>query len=164
MREQIKVYYDEKPYLVPQGTTLNEVKKLLNIDIGTPIIAAKVNGEILSLNNVLAKEDHINFLGKDDFDGVKIYNAGLRFLFEVAVKEVYKNEYKEEIEVLFNHSIGGGVHVSIEAENKITKELVVLVEEKMNELSSKNLIITKMNIPKKEAYSYYDHINHEEKD
>lgn len=163
MNEKVRVFFGNETVLVDKGITFYEIKKLLSDKINFPVIGVKVNYEITSLTNVITKDSNVEFFGAKDIDGAKIYKSGLQFIFEVAIKELYKKNYHSSCEIFFNHSIGNGIHVTVEAEFPFAEPMIEELEAKINELINADLPIVKMNISKKDAFTFYQSIQDQEK-
>ena len=163
MNEQFKVTYGDTTISVEKGLTFYEISKRFQDKVSFPIVGIKVNYEITSLSNKIVKDSVVEFISETDLDGAKIYKAGLEFVFEVAMKELYINNYKTNCEVIFNHSIGNGIHVAVESEKPFTGEMIEELQDKMQTIIKQDIPITKLNIAKKDAYNYFQAINDKEK-
>ncbi|MGI6782232.1 MAG: nucleoside kinase [Acholeplasmataceae bacterium] len=74
-----------KEILVKNHTTLLEISQMLNIKP----YAAKVNKRMRELNSRLLSDSEVEFLYLTDSDAVRIYEAGLRFIVAMAIKNLY---------------------------------------------------------------------------
>ena len=79
----------------------------------------------------------------------KVYQAGLKFVLYVAVKNILK------CDVNYAHSLDKGLYVKIMTERTITEADIDQVRIEMEKLISANHLINKLTVPKKEAYDYY---------
>lgn len=163
MNEQFKVTYGDMTISVDRGLTFYEITKLFQNKVNFPVVGIKVNYEITSLSNKIIKDSVVEFISEKDLDGAKIYKAGLEFVFEVAMKELYINNYHTPCEVIFNHSIGNGIHVAVESDKPFTGEMIEELQDKMSSLIKQDIPIIKLNIAKKDAYNYFQTINDKEK-
>lgn len=163
MNEQFKVTYGDMTISVDRGLTFYEITKLFQDKVNFPVVGIKVNYEITSLSNKIIKDSVVEFISEKDLDGAKIYKAGLEFVFEVAMKELYINNYHTPCEVIFNHSIGNGIHVAVESDKPFTGEMIEELQDKMSSLIKQDIPIIKLNIAKKDAYNYFQTINDKEK-
>ncbi len=163
MSEQFKVTCGDKTILVDKNVTFYDISKQFQNDFPFEIVGVKVNYEITSLTSRISKDSVLEFFGKDDLDGAKIYKSGLKFVFEVAIKDLYKNNYQSDCEIIFNHSIGNGIHVTIISEVPFVEKMIAELKTKMVDLVNQDTKIAKLNISKKDAYNYYQQINDQEK-
>ena len=68
----------------------------------------------------------IEFINTNDLIGNRIYKAGLKFLFLVALQEVFNG-----FDVSFEHSVPRGMLGFIEGSRILTQEDISLIKEKM---------------------------------
>ncbi len=73
----------------PLGTTLEEIKEDLKIDLGNPICGALVNHKVKELSFSVVKSKRIRFIDYTDPDGRRLYVRSLLFLLYVAVRETF---------------------------------------------------------------------------
>lgn len=131
----------------PKGTTFYEVCKDCNLE---NIVGYRKNNEVFSLDNVVNENVCIEFINTEDIIGNKIYKAGLKFLFEVALKETFEN-----LEVSYEHSVPRGMLAKVIGTKILTQEDIVKIKGKMCEIIDANEKITKLNISPKDAIKYY---------
>ena len=121
------------------------------------IIGVKVNKEIVSMQEKIYKNSTITFLDLFDPYGYRMYQGALKFIFEVAVKDVFKN-----VEVYFLHSVPKGIMTEIKG-IEITKEDLSKIKKEMANIIQNDEKIIKYNILKKDAILYYEKQNQLEK-
>lgn len=131
----------------PKGTTFYEVCKDCNLE---NIVAYRKNNEVFSLDNLVDASETIEFINTDDIIGNKIYKAGLKFLFEVALKELYP-----DLEVSYEHSVPRGMLARIIGDKKITLEDIALIKGQMCKIIDANDRFIKLNISAKDTIKYY---------
>lgn len=153
MFDRLKVTINGIEQEIPKGTTLEELTKEYNTDSSRPIILAKVNNRIRELNYSVVKNKNIEFLDWSSAAGNKAYINGLLFLVSYAVKELYGKT--AEIYVL--HSIDKGIY--IETSFELDENKVQEIENKMHEVVNKDMSITKVEVDKNDAISYYTDMN-----
>ena len=115
---------------VAVNTKIIDIIGLLPDNIRNKVIGAKINNEIMDFNTSLKRDTTINFFDVNDLAGYKMYQAGLKFVLEAALKDIYKDEF----EVVFNHSIMRGIHASIVGDRAFTLDDVKRVREQMREI------------------------------
>lgn len=154
--DMIKITFNDniiKEY--PKGTLFYDVSKDCKID---NIVGYKINNEVFSLATKVTKDEVIEFINTDDIIGNKIYKAGIKFLFEVALKEVYPT-----LEINYEHSVPRGMLGEITGDKILTQDDISKIKGKMSEIIDNNDIIEKLNIAPKEAIRYYENKNEYEK-
>ncbi len=130
-----------------RGTTFYEMSKDFPME---NIMAVKIDNEVYSLDTKVFEDAKPEFINTNDIIGNKIYKAGLKFLFEVALIETFP-----ELEVSFEHSVPRGMLGVVEGNKIITQEDLQKIKHKMDEIVNENAIIQKLNISPKEAIKYY---------
>ncbi|MGN1373780.1 MAG: nucleoside kinase [Bacilli bacterium] len=136
---------------VAVNTKIIDIIGLLPDNIRNKVIGAKINNEIMDFNTSLKRDTTINFFDVNDLAGYKMYQAGLKFVLEAALKDIYKDEF----EVVFNHSIMRGIHASIVGDRAFTLNDVKRVREQMSKIILEDLPFRKLNVDSKEAYNYF---------
>lgn len=140
-------FNDGSKKMYPKGIKLYDVSK--DYSVGNAILGAKINNEITPLDTKLSKDVEINFFDFNDLAGYKMYQAGLKFIFEVALKE-----YDTSLEVIYDHSVPKGILAEIVGK-VINKEDLAAIKGKMANIISEDLRFQKFNVLKKEAYEYF---------
>lgn len=141
----------------PKGITYYEISQDLKFKKNT-ILGVKVNNEINPLDSKATTDANLEFFDMSDLAGYKMYKSALKFLFEVAAKEVIKN-----CRVHFLHSVPRGILSEIHTQGNLTNEDVKKIKEKMNEIVDSEELYQKYNLLKKDAYNYFLSLNEKEK-
>ncbi|MBQ6687044.1 MAG: nucleoside kinase [Bacilli bacterium] len=150
--ERITITFDDgtkKEY--PNGITYYEVSK--DYKLSNEILGVKVNNEIMPLTSKITKDTKVDFFDFNDLAGYKMYQAGLKFIFEVALKTYNKN-----LDVTYLHSVPKGILAEITGDYNITKEDLGKIKGIMANLITEDNRFYKFNVLKKEAYHYYENI------
>lgn len=132
----------------PKGITFYEVSK--DFKLANEILGVKVNNEIFSLDTVINKDTTVEFFDFNDLAGYKMYQAGLKFIFEVALKE-----YDKDLEVIYEHSVPKGILAEIIGPKALSKDDIATIKGRMASIISEDHRFFKYNVLKKEAYDYY---------
>ena len=98
-----------------KNTTYYEISR--GFSLGSEILGVKVNNEVFSLSDRATRDEIVNFIDLNDLTGNKMYISGLKFIFEVALKEVFPN-----LEITYQHSVPKGVLGEIVGDKVITQE------------------------------------------
>ena len=94
-------FQDNTVHEYDRGTTYFEISKAFAME---NIMGFKVNNEVYSLDTKALEDEKIEFINTSDIIGNKIYKAGLKFLFEVALVETFS-----DLEVSYEHSVPRGM-------------------------------------------------------
>ncbi len=139
-----------------KNTTYYEISKSFNC--GKEILGVKINNEFIPLNRKATTDAVVKFVGLDDVTGNKVYKSGLKFIFEVALKEVFPN-----LEIYYLHSVPKGFLGEIVGDVNITPEDLKKIRDVMDEIIKEDIPIQKLTVKKKEAIEFYEKRNAEEK-
>ena len=138
-----------------KGITFYEISKDV---VMNNIMGVKIDNEVYSLDTKVYENKKVEFINTNDIIGNKIYKAGLKFLFEVALVETLP-----ELEVSFEHSVPKGMLGIVEGEKTITQEDLSAIKRRMDEIVKEDAIIQKLNVSPQEAIKYYRHFKEYEK-
>lgn len=157
MRDIRITFPDETQKNFLYGTPLYEISEFYQPKMKHSIIGARVNGEILPMQTKIVKDSSVSFLDVLNPYGYRMYQSALKFIFEVAVKEIFSN-----VEVLFLHSVPKGIMAEIKGKT-LEKEDRNKLKEAMSKIIQSDEKIIKYNVEKKEAIKYFKKHNQEEK-
>ena len=144
-------FEDKSETTFPVNTTVSEIALKYQSKMKNPIIGARLNNEIVSMDYKLTKDAKLDFLDFTDPYGYRMYQGGLKFIYEVAIKELF-----EHAEVRFWHSVPKGIMTEIISEKNILKDDLTKIKQKMEEIVKANLKIEKLNVLSKDAIKYYE--------
>lgn len=150
MLENIKVYVDEKEEIIKKGITLLELSKMYDNMFLHKIIIAKVDSEYHELNDPINKTCHIEFFDLTDSFANRVYLNGLVYLTNYCFKEVFGTKGYLNTK----HSADKGLY--IESSIKLTREMLQILEDKMQEIVKDNLKIHKVTILRDDAINYFN--------
>ncbi|BBE30141.1 uridine kinase [Tepiditoga spiralis] len=149
MKIKLRNLEEKKVYEIPEGSTFGVLAKKHELETGRTVFAVKYNNNIKELFKIPNEDGIIEFLDLSTSDGVKIYQRGLLFLLEIALKELNKNE-----NLYVQSSIGNGLYCEFETKNP-SEDFINKLKEKMNELIEQNLPFKKENIEKFKAIKMF---------
>lgn len=129
-----------------------------NYEDNPNIFACKVNGEITSLSEKAIYDEEIEFIYKNSYEGRNMYKSALKFLFLVALKNLYP-----ESEAFFEHSVPVGIFSNIKINQSLTNIDVMNIKKEMDRLVSLDILINKKIIRKKEGLMLYNKTKEYEK-
>ena len=159
MKQDIEITLNRnKKIIVPYNTTIKEIA-LNNFEVcDNKIVGAKIDNQIVDFKREIKRNVDIELFDINNIDGYKMNQAGLKFVLEVALKNNYPGS-----EVLFDHSIGNGIHTTI-LNTIFTEEDVKKLKKEMDILIEKDLLIQKLIIERDEAISFYKKKGYVEKE
>lgn len=130
----------------------------LDYPMENKVIAAKVNNEIFPLDTKVTKSETVEFIDVTSLAGYKAYQSGLKYLFLVAVSEIYP-----DADVHFLHSVPRGILSEIRMPHNLTSDDVSKIKGAMAALVEKKERIYRYNMEEKDANKYYLKVGEEEK-
>lgn len=143
-----KEFEKETPYYV--------IGKEFNM--GKNILGVRVSNEVKSLNSKAHNDAEITFIDLNDITGNRIYKSGIKFVFEVALKEAYP-----DLDIVYQHSVPNGFLAEIVGDRDIIEGDISKIKGVMARIISDDIRINKLNVKKKEALAYYEKMNQKEK-
>lgn len=143
----VKVMGEEKK--IPAGMTYQELSSEYKSKFKFPIILAKVGNNYKELNEIVSKDEDIEFLDLKDFFANKAYVNGLIHLTSYAAEKTFGPLSK----IFVMHSIDKGIYITTNFE--LTEKKLNQLKSKMQEFVEQNLSITKCRVLKEEAIEYY---------
>lgn len=152
----LKVYYKNQTLNVNYNTSLEEVKKQLQL---TNVYAAQVNNKIRELTFKLAEpENDVLFLDLSHPQAVNIYEASLRYLVVMAFYHVFP-----EKKVRFSYYSSQSLLVTLENNAEFNLEMFEQIQKKMIVLVAQKLKIEKKSFSLEKALEIYDSFGFENK-
>ena len=158
MEDIVITFENKETKKFPMNTTVYEIAKYYQKECSTDILGARINNEVVVMNTKINKDSEIEFLDINDPYGYRMYQGALKFIFEIATKEVFK-----DVEVNFLHSVPKGIMAEIKGNFNIIKDDISKIKEAMAKIISDNEKIEKFNVLKKEAIKYFKENNQLEK-
>ncbi|MEG0994412.1 MAG: nucleoside kinase [Bacilli bacterium] len=149
MFEEISIKVMGETKVVQEGTTLYTLSKEYQSKFKYKIVLAKENGLYKELNEKITGPCDIVFYDLLDRMGNRVYVNGLVYLNVYAVKELYG----PDANIMIEHSIDKGL--CVKTNFPLTKEIVNEISLKMQSLASNDLDISKVNIERTTAMSYF---------
>ncbi len=146
----MRIIYKGQEIEVQEGITIREALKeqIANGDV-EEVIAARFNNNIESLNLPIHKDGEIELFNRQDRDGREIYIRGLLFLMCKAFSEVYP-----KANLTVDYQLSNAMFGSVD-NMEITEEMILNVKNKMLEIISKDMPITKIVMTQEEADEFY---------
>ena len=127
-----KQYHD-----IPCGTSLKELYKMLALEMPHPVIAARVNYKVQSLNFLIYKPKDIEFIDTTSESGRRCYIRTLSMVMACAVRELWA-----DCDLRIEHPISRGFYCTIresrEVAKPITSNVVAQLKARMQQIISEN--------------------------
>lgn len=149
-KEIVITYKQTEPCSFKAGISLYDISKSYQKYFSYPIVAAKVNNDIVGLNEVINKSSEVTFYDRSSYHGNTTYSRTLQFILIVSVYELFG----KEVEVTIEHSIDKGFYCEITGID-ITENSIQKLKEKMHSLVSQNICIEKLSVSRLEAMNYF---------
>ena len=118
---------------IPCGTSLQALYEQLNLTLPFPVIAARVNYKVQSLNFLIYKPKDIEFIDASSESGRRCYIRTLSMVMACAVRELW-----EDCDLRIEHPISKGFYCTIresrEVAKVITPELIAQLKNRMQQI------------------------------
>lgn len=137
------------------GVTIKELAHEYEKVSDMIIIGARVNDSIVDFDTKIMEDTNIEFFDYTDPSGNKMYQAGLKFVMIIAVKELWNKN------VTFKFSIDKGIFAEID--KRLTDQDIEDLRIKMNEIISYDYPIKRCVTRKLDAIKYYQSTEENEK-
>ncbi len=151
MAKNVKVNFrDIASIEVPIDTSFKEISEQFQEYFEYPILVAKVDNDIVDLQEKITKKCDIDFLDRSSLAGNHIYRKSLQFMLVLAVKRLFG----PQAEVLIEHSVSKGVYCEL-VDIKITKSILKNIESEMKKIVEEDLIFTKISASRIDSIKYF---------
>jgi uridine kinase len=125
---------------IPCGTSLKDLYNQLQLDMPYPVIAARVNYKVQSLDFLIYKPKDIEFIDATSESGYRCYIRSLSMVMACAVRELWPN-----CDLRIEHPISRGFYCTIresrEVAKVITQEVVSQLKSRMESIIAENRAI-----------------------
>ena len=131
MQNKITIYCKNiKEYVdIPCGTSLKDLYQQLALEMPYPVIAARVNYKVQSLNFLIYKPKDIEFIDATSESGYRCYTRTLNMVMAYAVRELWP-----DCDLRIEHPISKGFYCTIRKSREETK---VITPELVQELKAR---------------------------
>lgn len=140
------------------NTSFLEISKDFKNYYNFPILIAKVNNHITSLNDTVTRDCKVSFYDRSSHVGHFVYENTVQFIMIVAIKQILGRDTEIKIE----HSIDNGVYCEI-TNRDINIDTVHKIEAKMADIVSDGLTIHKVSVSRVDAMQYFKNIGQYDK-
>ena len=147
---------DGKKISFPKYTTYYDISK--SLELPNDVLGVMVNNRITSLNDRADQNATIKFLDVCDQNGNRIYVAGLKMVFEYALKKILPTA-----SVKFSYGLPKGIVADVEYSKEITNEEIGLIRKSMSKTVTDDKLIEKLIVKNSDGIAYYDEIGNQVK-
>lgn len=145
----MKIQYQDKILEIKKEITIQELLKEEIKQSKYPIIGAIFNNEYVNLSYLLKEEGEIKLIDIASKEGTKIYRRTIIYILGKAVEEVCPDK-----KIIVNYQLPNSMFCEIE-NTEITEEIVQKLNDKMHEITQKDLPIKQIVMTRKEAEEFY---------
>lgn len=114
-------------------------------------LGVRVGGETLSLTEPAQEGAEAALITYSSTEGRLIYERSLRFVFLLAVAQLYPDR-----RVRIEHSLGNGVYALINGETALTPQMVHKIEERMRQIVEADLPFEKSIVTREQAIAHFE--------
>ena len=136
---------------VPAGSSVGDALAQAGIPIGPDILAAKVNGVPSDLSRRLHEDAAIEPLNFASAEGREVYRHSSTHIMAQAVKEVFPTA-----QLTIGPALEEGFYYDFAFDRPFTPDDLASIEARAKEIIKRNLGITRKELPKEEAISFFE--------
>ncbi len=114
-------------------------------------LGVRVGGETLSLTDAAQENAEASLITYESTEGRLIYERSLRFVFLLAVKQLYPDR-----RVRLEHSLGSGVYAVINGDTALTPQMVHKIEDRMREIVRADLPFVRNAVTREQAIAHFE--------
>lgn len=155
MNQSIEITIENKIFLAPCGATLKEILQTSELFLddnyqNNPIVAAKVNFEIMSLAEPLTHNAIIIPVFLFSSIGKRIYRKSISYLLCCAAQTIFPNR-----RLRIGHSLGDGYYFRFDKVNYIGEDEISKISKEMKRLVNEKKDIAIKVLPYQKAIDYF---------
>lgn len=152
MEDKIKIYCKNNNLYKEfnAGISLLDIYKEMEIQLATPLTAAKVNNKTESLTYICYNSKDVEFIGIGDPSGMRTYVRSLCFVFSKAVHDLYPDG-----KLYIEHPLSKGYYCDLQIGIPVTEEIIELIENRMKEIVAADYPMLKVQAQTEEAIAVY---------
>lgn len=154
--DTVKVKINNESVVYEKNTSLYDISK--DYPSEHSILGAKINNVLVPLTYKVTKDCEVKFVDYFDLAGYKMYQAGIKFIFEVALKETFPG-----LDVIYEHSVPKGMLAEITGDKSLTNEDIAKIKGAMAKIIDEDVTFERYNIEKKDMIDFYTNNNEIEK-
>lgn len=149
----MNVRYNEKKIKIENGLTVSNAFKEEIEKNKFQVVGCLYNNEYRNLETEIEEDAKIELIDISSKEGMKIYVRTLVYIMGKAFESLYPNE-----KLMVEYQLGNAMFCKCD-NIQITKQFINNLKEKMQEIITKNLEITKVVMTREEAKKFYNDTN-----
>ena len=153
MARMYKVSFKDQTFDVEENTKLKDIADKVSDYYNYPIMVGKVDNDIVGLDYEISKKCDVDFYDRSEFIGNDVYANSAYMILILAIKRLFGLNAEVEI----SNTIDNGVCCEL-INYDLSKEMLVKIKEKMDEIRKENLIFTSLNVRRTDAIKYFKKI------
>ncbi|MBO7310337.1 MAG: threonine--tRNA ligase, partial [Clostridia bacterium] len=112
-------------------------------------IAARVNGKLCAMTELICEDASVELLTFDDADGKHVFRHTASHVLAQAVKRLYP-----EAKLTIGPAIDNGFYYDVDSEVAFTPEILATLEAEMKKIVKENFKIERFELPRAEAIAF----------
>jgi uridine kinase len=153
MKEKIRVEINGKEYEYSANVSLMEISRDFQKDYNNQIILAFVNNKLRELFKRVADHCSIRFVTIGEDAGHKTYQRGMILVMLKALYAEFGNENVDKVSV--EYTVSNGLYCDYKGKDPLTKERLLAVKKRMEELVRKDIPFMKRSIGTDDAIELF---------
>lgn len=137
----------------PAPLTVAEVALSIGAGLAKAALAGKVNGEVVDTSYLIKDNTHLAILTAKDAQGLEVIRHSTAHLLAYAVKSLFP-----QAQVTIGPVIENGFYYDFSYSRPFTPEDLQEIEKRMNELASKDELVTRQVMPRDQAVAYFKNL------
>ena len=130
--------------------TVKQIAESIGAGLAKAALVGKVDGKLVDLSHCVDKDATVCIITGKDPEGLDVIRHSTSHLMAQAVKELFPSA-----EVTIGPSIVNGFYYDFKFERAFTTDDLKVIEEKMHELAKADIAISRIEMPREEAISYF---------
>jgi len=135
----------------PKGVTAQEIADSIGSGLARAVVVAKIDGSLKDLNYKIFKDSSLELFTVDTPEGHDTLLHSTAHLMAQAVKVLYPNA-----KFTIGPTIENGFYYDFDLDDSFSEDSLVLIENKMKELSKKNQEIVRCEVSTSEAVNIFE--------
>ncbi|CAH1387413.1 threonine--tRNA ligase [Candidatus Nitrotoga sp. M5] len=136
-----------------QPITVAEVAQSIGAGLARAALAGKVDGNLVDTSHLVVADSALSIITDKDEDGLEIIRHSTAHLLAHAVKELFP-----EAQVTIGPVIENGFYYDFSYERPFTPDDLAALEKRMAELARRNIPVSRKELPRDEAVTYFKNI------
>jgi threonyl-tRNA synthetase len=137
----------------PAPLTVAEVALSIGTGLAKAALAGKVNGEVVDTSYLIKDNTHLAILTAKDAQGLEVIRHSTAHLLAYAVKSLFP-----QAQVTIGPVIENGFYYDFSYSRPFTPDDLQEIEKRMNELASKDELVTRQVMPRDQAVAYFKNL------